>query len=98
RRERARPPAGPARLRRLLSEISNALGAGQGCAGLTTRRAARQRRDPRDSPPRWSAPPLRTPRRVTRQRSPIGHEFSGTAPPAARPVIVSSVSPPGFTV
>src|SRR5207253_1923473 len=75
----------PACLRRLLSEISNALGAGQGCAALATRRAARQRRDRRDSPPRRSAPPLRTPRRVTRERSSIGTRFHQNRPAAARP-------------
>src|SRR5439155_17215799 len=95
RRERARPAAGPACLRRLLSEISNALGAGQGCAALATRRAARQRRDRRDSPPRRSAPPLRTPRRVTRERSAIGTRFHQNRPAAARRHLLVA-SPTGF--
>jgi hypothetical protein len=55
------------------------LALGKNAPVSATRRAACQRRDRRDSPPRWPPPPLRTPRRVTRERSPTGHEVSGTA-------------------
>ena len=67
-----------ARVPGVLSEVSNALVLGQGCTGLTTYRAAWRRHDRRNSAPRRSPPPLRTPRRVTHAQSPTGNDVSGT--------------------
>src|SRR5262245_1766472 len=44
--------------------MSDALVAREGCAGVSTRHNTDRRRDRRDSSPRRSAPPLRTPSRV----------------------------------
>jgi hypothetical protein len=66
----------------VLPEISNARGAGQGCARVTTCRAVWQRRDHRDSLPRWSASPVRPPRGIV--RDPLRFERRPSWPSATR--------------